>query len=139
MVELTDATAVVEVDSGIACERCASGKGCGAGLLGAGVGAKRVNAVVAAGVEIRNGDWVSIVLEPRHLLRASVIVYGYPLAGALLATIIARGSGIGDAASAAAALAGLVAGVLMAKLRLGKNQCLREFTPIVVERLSSKN
>jgi len=105
-------------------------------LLGAGIGAKRVAAVVATNLEIHNGDWVSIALEPRHLLRASVIVYGYPLAGALLAVIIARSSGIGDAASAAAALAGLVSGVLIAKLRLGKNQCLREFTPIVVERLS---
>lgn len=139
MVELTDSTAVVEVDAGIACERCASGKGCGAGLLGAGIGAKRVHAMVATGIEIQRGDWVSIVLEPQHLLRASVIVYGYPLAGALLTTIIARSAGTGDAASAAAALAGLVAGVFVAKLRLGRNQCLREFTPIVVERLSSKN
>ena len=105
-------------------------------MLGAGVGAKRVSAVVATDLEIRRGDRVSIVLEPRHLLRASVIVYGYPLAGALLAAIIAASSGIGDAASAVAALAGLVAGVVVAKLRLGKHQCLREFTPIVIERLS---
>jgi len=121
-----------------ACERCASGKGCGAGLLGGGTGTRRVNALVATELEVHRGDWVSIVLEPRHLLRASIVVYGYPLVGALFASMIARYSGLGDATSAAAALAGLISGVVLAKLRLGKSQCLREFTPIVVERLASK-
>lgn len=126
---------MVEVDSGIACERCAAGRGCGAGLQSGENRAKRVNATVTAGLDLRRGDRVSIVMEPRHVLRAAFIVYGYPLLTAVAATLIARTMEIGDAASAVAALAGLILGVLVAKIRLGKTRCLREFTPIVVERL----
>jgi positive regulator of sigma E activity len=77
-------------------------------------------------------------MEPRHLLQAAFIVYGYPLLAAVAATLMARTMEISDAASAAAALAGLILGVLVAKIRLGKTRCLREFTPIVVERLMSE-
>jgi sigma-E factor negative regulatory protein RseC len=118
------------------CERCAAGKGCGAGLLGAGRGPKRVNAILSPNLEIHNGDRVSIVLEPRNLLRASVIVYGYPLLGAVLAAIMAMKLEIGDAAGAVAALVGLIAGMLIAKMRLRKSRCLRDFTPVIVERLT---
>jgi positive regulator of sigma E activity len=104
-------------------------------LLGAGGGAKRVNAILSPNIEIHNGDWVSIVLEPRNLLRASVIVYGYPLLGAVLAALLALKLEMGDAAGAVAALAGLFSGMLIARIRLGKTRCLRDFTPVIVERL----
>lgn len=104
--------------------------------MGAGRGPKRVNAILSPNLEIRNGDRVSIVLEPRNLLRASVIVYGYPLLGAVLAAIMAMKLEIGDAAGALAALAGLIAGMLIAKTRLRKTRCLRDFTPVIVERLT---
>ena len=106
--------------------------------MGAGAGAKRVNAILSPNIEIHNGDRVSIVLEPRNLLRASVIVYGYPLLGAVLAAIMAMKFGVGDAAGAVAALAGLVSGMFIARIRLRKTQCLRDFTPVIVERLTSK-
>ena len=81
---------------------------------------------------------MSIVLEPRNLLRASVIVYGYPLLGAVLAAIVAMKFGMGDGTGAVAALAGLVSGMLIARIRLRKTRCLRDFTPVIVERLTSK-
>ena len=104
--------------------------------MGAGTGTKRVNAILSPNLEIHNGDRVSLVLEPRNLLLASVIVYGYPLLGAVLAAILAMKFGMGDVAGAAAALVGLIAGMLIAKIRLGKTRCLRDFTPIIVERLT---
>ena len=72
---------VVEVESALICERCESGKGCGAGLLGMQAGNRRVAATVVENLLVRNGDRVSIVLEPQNVLRAAIIVYGYPLAG----------------------------------------------------------
>jgi positive regulator of sigma E activity len=65
-----------------------------------------------------------------------VIVYGYPLTGAVLAAILAYGLGAGDASGAIAALVGLVSGILAAKIRLRSNQCLRDFTPMIVNRIS---
>lgn len=128
---------VVEVESVLVCERCESGKGCGAGLLGRRSGDRRVEASVAENLEVRNGDLVSILLEPRNVLRAAIIVYGYPLSGAVLAAFAAYAVGMGDIAGALAVLSGLVAGILIARIRLQNSRCLRDFTPIVVDRLSA--
>lgn len=128
--------AVVAVDNVVVCERCESGKGCGAGLLGSNSGGRRIEAVVAADLEVKNGDLVSVVLEPRNILRAAMIVYGYPLSGAVLATIAGFGMGLGDVGGSAAALFGLIAGILAARIRLKNTRCLRDFTPMVVDKLS---
>ncbi|NCF72497.1 MAG: hypothetical protein GWP67_03235 [Gammaproteobacteria bacterium] len=128
--------ALVEVESAVVCPRCESGKGCGAGLLGRQPGEKRVEAVVAENLDLENGDLVSVVLAPRNVLRAAVIVYGYPLCGAVLAAILAFGLEAGDASGAIAALIGLVSGIMAARIRLRSHQCLRDFTPMIVTRLS---
>ena len=128
--------AVVEVDSLVVCERCESGRGCGAGLLGREPGDKRVEALVAQDLDVQSGDIVSIVLAPRNILRAAVIVYGYPLFGAVSAAIMSYAIGLGDAYGAIVALTGLVSGVLLAKFRLRSTRCLREFTPTIVDRSS---
>ena len=127
---------IVKVDAVVACARCASGKGCGAGLLGGQPNDRRVEAIIADDLDVSSGDLVSIVLEPRNLLRAAVLVYGYPLAGAVLAAAAALVTGLGDVASALAALGGIVAGIFMARIRLQDSRCLREFTPTVIDRLS---
>lgn len=128
--------AIVEVNSVVVCERCESGKGCGAGLLGRESGDRRVEAVVADGLAVESGDLVSVVLAPRNILRAAVIVYGYPLFGTVLAATIVSGMGLGDVYGVVAALIGLVSGVLLARHRLGNTRCLRDFTPTIVDRLS---
>jgi sigma-E factor negative regulatory protein RseC len=128
------AKAIVEVESVVICERCESGRGCGAGLMGRQVGDKRVEAVVANGLDIKSGDLVSIALESRHILRAALIVYGSPLLGAVVAAIVAFSMGFGEAEAVLAALLGLLAGILVAKLRLQNTQCLRDFTPMIIEK-----
>ena len=135
--EAPERQVVVEVESVIVCERCESGKGCGAGLLGKKAGDKRVEATVLADLEVSVGDVVSIALEPRNVLRAAVIVYGYPLFGAVLAALMAYSAGMGDVAGALAALTGLITGILIARVRLHNARCLRDFTPVVVDRLSA--
>jgi len=134
----TDNSAVVEIDSTVVCERCASGKGCGAGLLGKQQGERQIAALVAANLNLRNGDEVSVSLQPSNVLRAASIVYGYPLLGALTAAGIAYLAQWGDVAAALATLAGLVSGFMVAKWRLKSAACLREFTPVVVERLTMR-
>ncbi|MDH5500952.1 MAG: SoxR reducing system RseC family protein [Gammaproteobacteria bacterium] len=130
------AVAIVEVSTEVVCERCRSGKGCGAGLFGGQSTDRQVKARVATDLDIHRGDRVSVSLEPQHLLRATGIVYGYPLLGGLLAAVVALILGLGDAMAALAALAGLVAGILLARFRVQNSHCLRQFTPVVVARLS---
>lgn len=127
--------AVVEVESVAVCERCESGRGCGAGLIGRESRDRRIEAIVVENLEVAEGDRVNVVLEPRHILRASIIVYGYPLGGAVFAAMLAFGVGLSDIAGAIAALVGIASGVCIARYRLRSKHCLREFTPVIVDRL----
>lgn len=128
------ATVVVAAQS--VCARCAEGRGCGAGLLGAQGRESRIQASVGPHVDVRNGDRVSIALQPRNVLRASFVVYGYPMLGAVAGAAIAWQSDLGDLAAALAALAGIAAGLVLARIRLAATTCLRDFTPVVVARLA---
>ena len=100
--------AVVEVARSLGCARCAAGKGCGAGLPGAGSQLRRVEALLAAGLELNEGDEVCIELAPHNVLRAAV-----------------------------AALVGLAAGLAVGRRRLSRAVCLKHFTPVITGRVAS--
>jgi positive regulator of sigma E activity len=126
--------AEVEVAAISSCARCAAGKGCGAGLL-IGSKSRRVQALVADGLQVRAGDHVRIELGAGELLRATALVYGVPLAGAVTLAALAYALQLGDLGAAVSAIAGLAGGILAARRRLSSTACLREFTPTVVERI----
>jgi len=118
-------SAELDIEPVSACRRCAEGRGCGAGLLGSAAAGlpKRLRLDVDERQHFEPGD--DIVLEvPAHCLRrAAVNAYGLPLAGllggALLAAIIAvRTPASGDVTGIVCALAGLLAGVALSRLRL---------------------
>ena len=132
------AHAVVEVAAAFRCERCASGKGCGAGLLAGEAAPRRVEALVARQLELRVGDRVRLELAGESVLRAAGLVYGLPLAGALAGAGLAWWSGAGDAGAALAALAGGVAGIATGRRRLRREACLRQFRPLVTARLDTR-
>ena len=77
---------LVEVFASFRCARCASGKGCGAGLLGDDGSPRRVEALLGDLPDLRAGDKVVLDLAPQDLLRASALVYGLPLGGAMVGT-----------------------------------------------------
>ena len=136
IVSLTDRAgslrAVIEVDAAATCPRCAAGKGCGAGILDAGRRTKRVEAVIDPGMRLGEGDHVQLTLAPHSVLRASIIVYGVPLLGAVAGATVAYGFSLGDPAAALAALAGIGAGMLVGRRKLRRKECLREFIPTAV-------
>lgn len=127
------ARAVIDVDAAAACPRCASGKGCGAGLF---VNtSRRIEASYPLGIGLTAGDIVEISLATDSLLRASLLVYGLPLFMALAAVGLAYGLSLGDAAASVAALVGLILGLAIARRRIAQRVCLRQFTPVVSRRL----
>jgi len=128
-------SAEVEVATAFSCARCKSGKGCGAGLLGGNGKSRRIDAHIATGVAVHEGDEVRIELAPRHLLNAALIVYGMPLAGAVFGAAIAYTAGLADLYAAIAGLGGIAAGIALARRRLRTTKGLCEFTPTIVERL----
>ncbi len=130
----SDSYAIIEIESKAACARCAAGKGCGAGLLGGDAAVRRVEAMIASGVHVQQGDEVLISLEPKNLLQAAMLVYGMPLFGAVLAATVAYGLGLGDVGAALTALAGIAIGFYLARLKLQDSRCLRQFVPTVTGR-----
>jgi len=129
--------AVVEVAASIRCARCAAGKGCGAGIFGGDAKPRRIDALIAHDLNLAEGDRVRIELAPNNLLRASWIVYGLPLIGALTGAAGAWLSGTGDLGAAIAALAGAGVGMFAGRLRLQRSECLRAFTPVVTARIAA--
>lgn len=130
------AHALVLVDAAVQCARCASGKGCGAGIFGSRE-ARRIEARVASGLSVRAGDTVRIELAPQDLLRAAVMVYGIPLIGGVGSAALAYIAGGGDLAAACAALLGLAAGLAVSRRQLRRAHCLRALTPVITARLAA--
>ena len=133
------ARAIVDIEIVASCPRCASGKGCGAGIFTANTGsAQPVEASVRSGLDLSEGDVVEISLAPDNLLHAAIIVYGLPMVGAIIGAVLAYGFSFGDAAAALAALTGLGAGLIVSRWRLRQRSCLRRFVPVVERRVAEK-
>ncbi len=124
-------SATVEVDAAVVCSRCASGRGCGAGVFGSDARARRFDAPVVGNIRLHEGDEVRIELAPKSVLNAALIVYGIPLVTALAATGVAFFTGLPDSWAVLAAIAGLAAGVLLGHRWLQRSSCLRQFTPAI--------
>lgn len=129
--------ALVEVQAEAVCARCASGKGCGAGLLGGGAKSRRLAAHVPAAMSLRRGDTVQISLAPGNLLQAAALVYGVPLLGALLGALSAYQLQLNDLNAAICALLGLCVGVAAARVASVKHRCAAAFTPSIRAYLGS--
>ena len=127
--------AIVGIDVAAVCPRCASGKGCGAGIVAGAKGPRKVEATVPPDMELHEGDLVEVALAPENLLQAASIVYGLPMLGAILGAAGAYVFGLGEVAAALAALAGLGAGLFAARRRLRQVSCLTRFTPSVHRRV----
>lgn len=125
-------TALVEVRAEIVCARCAAGKGCGAGLFGKRETMRRIEVAVPDRAAVHEGDSVKLVMQDRDLLAASMIVYGCPLAGGVIAALLAWQLGSSDGIAALAALGGIGAGVWFARRRIRDTACLQRFTPRIV-------
>ncbi len=123
------ARAIVDVQAEAVCARCAAGRGCGAGLLAARRGTRRLDVAVDERLDLAAGDAVNIELAPGNVLAAALVVYGLPLSGAAAAAVLAYGLGLGDAGAALLAFAGLCAGGLAGRRRLQSAGCLARFTP----------
>lgn len=131
----TGLSAEVEVSAAVACARCASGRGCGAALLGASSKSRRIEARIGSGIDVQEGDDVRMELKASSLLRASWLVYGTPLTAALVFSAVAQYAGLPDPYTVVAALAGVGAGIVIARSRLRRGDCLQQLAPTIVARL----
>lgn len=130
--------AVVAVDAGAACPRCAAGKGCGAGLLAPGGRERLIEAAVRYPGSVAEGDQVELSMHPAHLLSAAFTVYAMPLLGAVAGAVIAYYFAWSDAMAVVAVAGGVVSGFLAGRRRLSRNRCLSTLVPVVERRLQAR-
>lgn len=128
-----DGMITVVVDTPIACRRCASGKGCGAGLLAGPGKPKTIHVDVPPGMTPAVGDQVTLALAPIQLLRAASIAYGLPLlamvASAWLASWVVDGPN--NLAAIGIVSAGLAAGFAASRRILARDAACRHFIPVM--------
>lgn len=123
--------AVVDIEISSTCQRCAEGRGCGAGILSAGPSSRSVAVRLDEKSLHEIGDEVRICVRSGSLLRAAAIVYGLPLAGATLGGAAAQVFTASDKASVIWVIAGLVSGLVAAR-RLAKDwRVASRFGPIL--------
>ena len=136
VLRVAQGVAWVSCDSHAGCQRCAEGRGCGGGVLGRLLGERlREVRVETAGHSLATGDRVRIGLSETALLQSSLMMYLVPLLTMLAAAIFARLVAPvvwSEAASVAAAVPGLFAGLVMARNFGRRRRGRAAFSPQVV-------
>ena len=126
--------ATVEVDTASFCSRCSTGKGCGAGLLGADRGPRHVDVSLPRDTRFGEGDEVTLELAPQSLLQAARIVYGMPLAAIAVVGVLAMLLGWSDGHTVLTMLGAVAVAIGIGRKRLQRTNCLKQFTPMIVQR-----
>jgi sigma-E factor negative regulatory protein RseC len=125
--------ATVEVDSPVACRRCAEGRGCGAGIFESSDKIRIIRVQIPAGMLLRQGDPIELSIASKFLLRAAMLAYGLPL----LAMVLFPGLGwlltgeVGDVAGVVLAVLGLLSGLVIGRQILRKESICEQFVPSV--------
>lgn len=130
---LTDLVATVEVDSPLACQRCAEGRGCGAGIFQAAEQSRQIKVRIPADMTVRQGDIIELTIGPKYLLRAAMLAYGLPLVSTVLLPGLAwliMGN-IPDSIGIALAVAGLAAGLVVGRRILQRESICEQFVPAI--------
>lgn len=119
------------------CDGCTAEKGCGrAALAGLFAGPARVRVDDPLGV--RPGERVIIGLREDALLRASLILYGLPLSGMLLAALLAQWWFASEALVVMSAAVGLVGGIWRGRVWSRRVHDDVRFRPVILRRASAR-
>lgn len=133
IVAIRSASVTVAVPRMAACPRCAAGKGCGAGLPAGTNRQAMLEVPLPETSEYHEGDHVVLALNPSCLLRATILVYGLPLLGMVLA--LATGALLSQPLTDGVAIlwagAGLFAGLMAGRRQLNRHECLKQFVPTI--------
>ena len=99
--------------------------------------ATELSARIAEGLSVVAGDRVTLSVAERGLVRAALCLYGAPLSGMLIATLLAVlvAGPQNDVAALLFSLAGLVAGGAVGARFARRRVCIRHLTPTIMARL----
>lgn len=123
-----------------ACQSCAARNGCGQKVLAAATGGRANQILVTNTVNARVGDEVTIGIDERALLSASLVVYATPLIMMVIASVLGHQlSGGQDGVAMLAAAGGLALGFLAARKLQRPGNSGYEPRLVRVNRIASEN
>lgn len=79
----------VELQRQSACGHCELSKGCGTGALARLIGKRKTSLKLKNDNSLRRGDTIVLGMSEQGLVKASLLVYGAPLMGLILAALLA--------------------------------------------------
>ncbi|MDZ7754308.1 MAG: SoxR reducing system RseC family protein [Gammaproteobacteria bacterium] len=128
----------VESQRATACGTCASGGGCGIGVLGRLFGNRSSRIEVTADMAVQPGDEVVIGVPEDALLLGSLWLYLVPLllfiAGSLVGRTVAINTGGGELLAVVGAILGGLAGFVWAAAHTRTRDSDPAFRPVVLQR-----
>jgi sigma-E factor negative regulatory protein RseC len=104
----------LELQRGSACADCELSQGCGTGALGRLLGKRSKPLVIETEHDLKPGDRLQLGLSESALVKASMIVYGLPLLGMIVAGLLASFTIVSEALIALAAVVGFIVGFKLA-------------------------
>jgi sigma-E factor negative regulatory protein RseC len=116
VVSIASGKAWVEASSQQGCAACHSRSSCGVSGLGKFFSRNKPPVPLACELALVPGDNLLLSLAESDLLRAGLLAYLLPTVLSVLGAIVATQFGLGDAAAAAATLAGFSTGLLIARV-----------------------
>lgn len=128
-------TAWVQCESQAGCARCAEGKGCGGGVFARLLRHRLDELPVTNECRAAAGETVLIGLAEEAVFNGALLMYGLPLAG-LLGGAIAGQLAAGEAGALLTGLAGIGAGLWLARGRSENLNADRRYQPVMLKRLA---
>jgi sigma-E factor negative regulatory protein RseC len=122
----------LELQRGSACAQCELSQGCGTGALGRLLGKRSKPLVIETDHVLKPGDRLQLGLSESALVKASLIVYGLPLLGMIVAGLLAEFAAVSQALVALAAVVGFIVGFKLA-VYLSRSLEHDRLTPYIVE------
>ena len=122
----------LELQRGSACGHCELSQGCGTGALGRLLGKRSRPLVIETDQDCRAGDLVVLAIPEGALVSASLLLYGLPLLGLLLAGLVAMSFALVEWQVVVIAGCGLFVGCRLAA-RLARGIEIGRKTPYIRE------
>lgn len=122
----------VRLQRASACGHCELSQGCGTGAIGRLLGNRSRPLVIETEQDLKPGDKVLLGLSEAALVRASLVVYGLPLAAMIVAGLLAALAGLAEPWIALICITGFFAGFRFAS-HLVRRLEASPLTPYIVD------
>jgi len=136
VVSLSGNRAEVQMQRQSACSHCEMSHGCGTGAIGRLLGKRSKPVKIEVDLNLSPGDEVELGLPEKAFLKASLLIYGLPLLGLFLGSVLADTIFIdSEFMIFVFAMAGLLSGLAVSS-RIAKINFSREFNPEILAVIS---